>query len=929
MTAHNSLWLALLAASSPIALASAPARAQTEPPAPPPTTQQQASLDDEQDEENAFLDEGDGAIVVTAARERGAAVGDIKPLEQYDAGDIRALGVSSINDLLTELGPQVQSASGRPPVMLLEGRRMSSPREIASLPSEAIQRVDVLPEEVGLRYGYGADQKVINFVLRERFRAVTVELDGRMPTAGGAANLEGELGFLSIRNGRRLNLGAEVEGQQSLYESERGLDGPDSAYRTLVSGSQKLTLNGTYYMPLADRLGASVNGELVTEQTDSAIGRAVPFGLEPYMGPSAGNVGALERNANRLSGHLGFSVARDHASGQISLTGNYDHSYSRTISDRPFNLLDYADAVAAGDPSALASNDPTAQFLVTPAADVARSYTDTATLDLLYNSSLATLPAGDVSLTAHLSGSTSTFRSTRTRDLVATPSRVRRDVGGGSVNLSIPIAGRGTPLSDTIGNLSLNLNGGLDRMSDAGSVHSYGMGFNWQPMRILSFTGNFTNKQTAPTPQQLGDAAITTFNVPVFDYLRGETVDVITISGGNPNLDKAEVQSFRIGMAMSPLKDPQLNLTVDLSQNRTTGGITAMPGVTLATQTAFADRFVRAALDPNDPDDASQTVGRLTQIDMRPINIGRQKSTQIRWGVNFTKQLKTPQREIEAFQEVGRRRIQEGIASGRIPPEVAARFGQGQGQGQNSAAQGAQNQATPQAAGQQPQSGDTPAAQGQSGQAVVVTGNRPEQGGPPPGAPFSGGPRGPGGPGAFRGPPGGFGGFGGNRGGNQRGGRINAAFYHTWVLDSTTQLAPTLPVIDQLNGGTLGGGAGPSRHQLQLQGGYTQSGIGFRMFANWKSATRSVGSSGSAASDLRFASLATVNLRLFMNFQQQPKLVEKVPFLRGARLTVGVNNLFDARQKVTDATGATPYAYQAAFLDRTGRTVSIGFRKLF
>jgi iron complex outermembrane receptor protein len=142
------------------------------------------------------------------------------------------------------------------------------------------------------------------------------------------------------------------------------------------------------------------------------------------------------------------------------------------------------------------------------------------------------------------------------------------------------------------------------------------------------------------------------------------------------------------------------------------------------------------------------------------------------------------------------------------------------------------------------------------------------------------------------------------------------------LLDSTTQLAPTFPVVDLLNGGTFGGGANPSEHQVQVQAGYTQGWLGTRLMVNWNSATRSLGTSG-PTSQLRFGALASTNFRLFINFQQMPKLVNKVPFLRGARLQLGVDNIFDTRRTVTDGTGQTPYAYSGPFLDRNGRTLSI------
>src|SRR5438128_526430 len=94
--------------------------------------------------------EDEEEIVVVGQRERGSVASDIKPEIQLRSADIRALGVSNIGELISELAPQLESTRGGPPVVLLEGRRISSFREIATLPSEAISRVDILPEEVAL-----------------------------------------------------------------------------------------------------------------------------------------------------------------------------------------------------------------------------------------------------------------------------------------------------------------------------------------------------------------------------------------------------------------------------------------------------------------------------------------------------------------------------------------------------------------------------------------------------------------------------------------------------------------------------------------------------------------------------------------------------------------------------------------------------------
>ena len=146
---------------------------------------------------------------------------------------------------------------------------------------------------------------------------------------------------------------------------------------------------------------------------------------------------------------------------------------------------------------------------------------------------------------------------------------------------------------------------------------------------------------------------------------------------------------------------------------------------------------------------------------------------------------------------------------------------------------------------------------------------------------------------------------------------------------NTTQFAPTLTVLDLLDGDTLGSGSGPSRHTVQLRSGISRGGYGIRVHAEWSSATKVNGVAGVPSSQLNFSDLAKVDLRSFVNFSQMPRLVEKVPFLRGTRLQISVDNVFDARQRVTDGNGAVPFAYQPAFLDPLGRTVRVSIRKLF
>ena len=131
------------------------------------------------------------AIVVQGTRARGSVVGDIPPQNILNSRDVRATGATSINDLLDALAPQIGSAQGRSsgrPVLLLNGQRIAGFREIRDIPPEAIERLEILPEEVALKYGYRADQKVVNIVLRQRFRSTTAQVGAGVATEGGYVN---------------------------------------------------------------------------------------------------------------------------------------------------------------------------------------------------------------------------------------------------------------------------------------------------------------------------------------------------------------------------------------------------------------------------------------------------------------------------------------------------------------------------------------------------------------------------------------------------------------------------------------------------------------------------------------------------------------------------------------------------------------------
>nr|WP_294201956.1 TonB-dependent receptor [uncultured Sphingomonas sp.] len=895
-----------------------------------PTAPQRAQTQPQSEADEEGGDEGD--VVVTARREPGKVPGDIPPEQQLSPADIRAYGVSSVSDLLTELAPQTTSGRGGSPVILLNGRRIAGFQEIRDLPTEAILRVDILPEEVSLKYGYRADQKVVNFVLRPRFRSLAAEAIGKVPTQGGSAMGQGKLDWLQIRRDKRLSIHTDYSETSRLTEAERGIIAPGSnaslggnivtadpglaaltgtspsvvgvpggltgapslaqlagspatstdvtPYRTLQSAQRQWDANVVYARNIFDKVSASFNAEVQTTQSNSWNGLPTanlqlpvgnpysPFATGATVSRLTNAYGPLVQDNTGLTAHLGTVFNGDIGKWRWSLTGSYDRAESRVATDTGLNTADLQARLNANDPTANPYGPLDALGLA--ARNFARSTSSSGEVDALLNGRVFALPAGDVQASVKLGGETSDFSSSSTRFGVVQTGDVSRDIVNGQVNLDFPIANRDRQVLGAIGDLSLNVNAGADHLSDFGTLTAVGYGANWSPLEGVRFLASWTDQEDAPTAQQLGNPTITTPNVRLFDYVRGTTATITAVTGGNPALVADNRHVMKLGLNVKPWRQRDINLTANYYRINTDDPIASFPTPTAAIEEAFPDRFTRDA------------GGNLLRVDSRPINFARTERSQLRWGLNFSKPIKSKiQKEIEAFRAGTGPNPFAGL---NFPGRRGGPGGEGGPRGEGS--------------------GD----------------GRP---GGAPGGPGAGGPGGPGGPGGgFRG-----GGFGGGRGGG--GGRVQFALYHTWTFADRVIVADGGPDLDLLRGDAIGSSGGTSRHQLEAQAGYANNGVGMRLSGNWRSATRVNGGTPGNPQPLEFGSLATLDFRLFADLGQRLELLKKHPWLRGTRVSLVVDNVFNQRQRVTDATGTVPIGYQPGYLDPLGRTVRLSIRKLF
>jgi len=164
-------------------------------------------------------------------------------------------------------------------------------------------------------------------------------------------------------------------------------------------------------------------------------------------------------------------------------------------------------------------------------------------------------------------------------------------------------------------------------------------------------------------------------------------------------------------------------------------------------------------------------------------------------------------------------------------------------------------------------------------------------------------------------------------GGRPSGGRWQLSAFHTIRLQDRILIRPGVDELDLLGGSAVGSSGGSPRHEFEINGGWFNNGIGFRLDGKHQVATRVNG--GLTGSDLRFSDLTTFNLRLFVNLDDRGSLTEKVPFLKGSRIAFKVDNIFNDIQTVRDGNGLVPLSYQPGYLDPVGRYVEIDFRKRF
>lgn len=805
-------------------------------------------------------------IVVIAEFPRGSVVTDVPPIEQLNTEDIESFGVTSVADLVSALSSSTTSSRGRGsgrPVVLINGQRTSGFREIRDLPPEAIKTVQVFPEELSLQYGFRPDQRVINFILKDNYTGISASFEYGVPEQGGQGRSEVESTLTKINKNSRLNINLEWQNETSISEAERDII--QDAAGELVDLGQFRTLAAP-----SDNIELNTNySRTFSDGTTVSLNGGYIYGKSRSLfGFPSGNLQVGVDTQFRYFSEFGpLRRVQETNTAQAGLTINGSLSDWRwTFTSEYVREQTDTDTDRSGDITVLqaAINAGTVDPFATEFGSIlGMPVTDEARATNQTISNLATI-AGSLLLLP--SGPVRvTFRAAYDREDLDS-SDITDGVTTNS-SLSRDDTSTGINVEIPLADENTDVSDTIGRLSINGNI-GYSDLSDVGGLLEFGFGLNWEPLDGLTfTASAIGEEAaptITQFGNPV---VVTPNVNVFDFTRG-----ESVLASITTGGNLSLPKEIRRDVKVAVNYRAEwLEGMTFLAEYFRNNSRNVASSFpiLTPEIEAAFPDRVTRdTEGRLVAIDRRPVGYSNVFSEQIRYGFNFRKRF-------------GQRRGGRGVGRPSSNRPVTGRpNGAPQSEGQN------QDRSNPDQSSQSKTADGRPSTQAGS--------SRP-----------------------------------GSRGrtGRRGGGRWQISAYHTVRLADRILIRPGVEELDLLNGSATGSTGGSPRHEFELNGGWFNNGIGFRLQGEHQSATTVNG--GLTGSDLHFSDLTTLNFRIFMNLDDRGNLTDRFKFLKGSRIALRFDNIFNDIQDVRDNSGLVPLRYQPGFLDPIGRYVEIDFRKRF
>jgi hypothetical protein len=835
--------------------------------------------------------------VTVESAPRGKTEGPVEPEISLDEEAIKAYGAGSIAELMTMLEPLTVTSRGRggsePPVTLVNGQRISGFQEIAGIPPEAIQKLDILREEASLAYGYRADQRVVNLVLKKNFRSLNLQEEFRFATEGGRTYNEQQGNLFKVDADARWTVNARYRRETPLYESERDI--------VRAPGSSPYDIQGNIVgSPSGSEIDPALSALVGSTVTTAAVPGSAAAGGRPALADfvaGAGQVATDDLIASRTllargeEGAIQGSYTRNlklGGLGSVTTTFSGNLESSSRIS---FNgLTGAALSLKAGSPYSPFADDVTLyRYLDVPDALRRKTDTDKVELGMTALGMLAGWRwtfAGNYDLTDTANRTGRGLDTTAYRAAVAAsdpsvnpfgpiPGNLLRyaaqdTADSVTTNAKAELTMNGSVVDLPAGRLRATVKGGLDsRKVESESVRS-GV---FTQRTLTRDRGTFQTSVDVPIAERdgvLGFLGGVSLNGNVL-YEQFSDIGGLVTAGG--------------GVSWSPVK--RMNLSLNYSTEEGEPSPQQVNDPILQTPNVGMYDFA-----------TGQTVN-VTRIEGGNPNLAPDSREVVKLSFSYRPFEK---QELFFWSNYTASRVEDQIASfPAISPELEAAF---------------PSRFVRDSTGRLTSVDTRPVNFAHADRQEVRWGlNYGLRWGGAPARPAGGGGMQISGPGFMM-----------RTGGPPGQAYLNVSLNHLWRLQDEVVIRDGMAALDLLDGASLGRRGGTPRHEVNLQANYSKDGLGGSLRGAWRSATWVDG--GLRGDDLFFDDIPTISLTGFADLGQRKTWVDRYGWLKGSRVTVAVDNLFDEKQAVRNDQGVTPQIYQADYMDAMGRTVRLSLRKL-
>lgn len=790
---------------------------------------------------------------------------EVEPLRRFDPQQLRAMGISSIADMIRRLGSQLKGPDGANPVYAINGRRPLDANEVNTLPFDGIQSIELLPQEAAPRLGYAPNQPVLNFTTKAQFQGYEAMASGQTSTDGGGGTADGSIGMTRLRGKSRLSVTANVTQQAELRQEDRRID-PDPAIPFDLVGNVT-GIGGAEIDPrLSELAGTAVSIAAIPQAPDA---RGI---LAAYLpGANRSNVTDLgpyrslrpRQHTTKLSGFLSRPLD-DNVTGMLSLSIERRRSWSLQ------GIATASIIVPAHNPTSPFGND----------VIVNRYLNELPVLE--QTGSENTLRAG-----AGLVGSVGGWNWTLRLNHDVVRNRTRSDLGFDMARIQQAVSMGG----DAFSPLSSGEAGAVirDRARSTVRTSEAQLVINGIPATLpagpLTLTSTLSGQRsgTDSTSLSFPDANVSidrdqaggsvTASIPIaspaYDVLPFLGRLSAEISGGASTVSRhGTLLNGHLGLNWAPMKRMQFLATLKQAETAPVLGLIGAPRITTP-NTPFVDLvsgeslFVTSVSGGN-PDLPAERRRTLTLT----ANLQPFKTDAVRTSLTYedatihdqssSVSVLTPAIAI-AFPGRFLRDDAGKLVSVDLSPVNLYRERQ-------RALKANLSYAGP--------LGSAPQTEAQGAPAKVIY--------------------------------------------------FNASLTPTLKLEDKLWLGRDTVPLDLLDGDNITASGGRSRWDVQADLGLFRDGLGVYLQSTWHSGSRARNSVPTA--DLSFAPLGTTNLTVYTDLE---RLLPNEGWAKKLMIDVMVNNIANTRPRVRDRLGATPVAYQPAYLDPLGRTVTLRMFKRF